>query len=302
MAGSRTNRRADLPALGTEGPRAPDLDPNDPAVISAIDEASWWSSQFGALLLDHVDMGPHRNVLDLGCGLGFPLLELAQRLGPTSRCYGADVWTGALQRAARKRNALGIHHAHLTRADGAALPFPNAAFDLIVSNVGVNNFARADEALRECGRVARPGASIALTTNPVGHMAEFYEAFRQTLHDLKLAERIPELDAQEAHRSTPTAIEGQLAAAGFRVTRVEERRLRLRYTDGTALFGHGLTRLGFLDGWLSALRADEAATVFPALEARLNAEAAANGPLRYDVPMVYLAATREAGPGPRSPR
>ncbi len=40
-----------------------------------------WSAPFGLRLLDVVPLDPAATVLDVGCGTGFPLLELAHRLG-----------------------------------------------------------------------------------------------------------------------------------------------------------------------------------------------------------------------------
>ena len=45
------------------------------------------------------------------------------------------------------------------RADGAALPFPDRTFDLIVSNLGVNNFSSPMATLGECSRVAKVSTS-----------------------------------------------------------------------------------------------------------------------------------------------
>ena len=41
-------------------------------------------------LLKHVPLGRNLRVLDVGCSTGFPLLELAQRLGPTCAVVGLD--------------------------------------------------------------------------------------------------------------------------------------------------------------------------------------------------------------------
>ena len=49
--------------------------------ISIFDELSLWSSYFTKLILDNIEMRPNLNVLDVGYGLGVPILELAQRFG-----------------------------------------------------------------------------------------------------------------------------------------------------------------------------------------------------------------------------
>ena len=52
-----------------------------------------------------------------------------------------------------------------------------------VSNLGINNFNDPVAVLRACFRVAKPDATVVVTTNLVGHMAEFYEPYRTVLID-----------------------------------------------------------------------------------------------------------------------
>jgi len=54
---------------------------NSPQVIAVYDEVALWSAMFGLLLLEEVPLANVTNVLDVGCGTGFPLIELAERLG-----------------------------------------------------------------------------------------------------------------------------------------------------------------------------------------------------------------------------
>ncbi len=49
----------------------------DPDLVSIYDELALWSAMFGSVLLRHVELRPRMKVLDVGCGTGFPLLELA---------------------------------------------------------------------------------------------------------------------------------------------------------------------------------------------------------------------------------
>src|SRR5258706_8159813 len=146
--------------------------------VALYDELPLWSSLAGQLLLDHVPLTVKR-ALDLGCGTGFPLLELAERLGSGASVVGLDPWLIALRRAAMKRETWRVPQAGIVNGDGALMPFRAAAFDLVVSNLGINNFADVDAALAECRRVLRPGGTPAPTSNPVRHMAYRHETLER---------------------------------------------------------------------------------------------------------------------------
>src|SRR4029077_17346669 len=106
--------------------------------------------------------------LDLGSGTGFPLLELAERLGPDATVVGVDPWLMALRRARHKREAWHVPQSHVVGGDGARLPFRDGVFELVLSNLGVNNFADPAAAFAECRRVLGPGGRLALATNVTG--------------------------------------------------------------------------------------------------------------------------------------
>jgi len=164
-------------------------------IADALSEVTFWASRFGALLLDNLPLDPEAIVLDLGCATGFPLFELAHVLGPRSRVAGADVWIRALQQAEHRRRIYRLPNVALAAGDGAALPFRDGCFGMIVSNLGVNNFAEPDTVLAECARVLRPGGILALTTNLSGHMREVYDVFRSVAHDADAADAVERLAA-----------------------------------------------------------------------------------------------------------
>ena len=247
---------------------------------------------FGALLLDRLPLQANQAVLDLGCGTGFPLLELAQRLGTTCRVTGADPWLVAMRRARRKQLIQQVSNVDLALSAGEALPFPAGHFDLVVSNLGINNFAAPLDVLTEVARVTRPGARLVLTTNLYGHMVEFYTVYADTLFELGHPELRAALEAQAAHRTTIPALRVLLASAGFYARRVDEQAYILRYVDGSAFLNYAFTQQAFMEGWLSILPSELEAEVFTCLEANLNRVAAARGELALTIPMAYVEAER----------
>ncbi|HMA37476.1 MAG TPA: methyltransferase domain-containing protein [Chloroflexia bacterium] len=272
----------------------PAPDPADPAIAPAFDELSLWAARFGLLLLQHLELRGNRTILDLGCGTGFPLFELAQVHGRSCQVIGVDLWPAGLARAKAKARVYQLPNAQLVAADGAALPFPAATFDLIVSNLGLNNFAQPAAVLAECSRVAWPGATLALTTNLQGHMHEFYAVVRQVLQDSGPPEALDRLAHNEAHRGTRESVCALLQDAGFRVGTVVEESCQLRFLTGTALFQHFLTRVGFLAGWRAVVDPAAEAALFTTVEQRLNALAAHQGSLTLTVPMLYVEAHKPA--------
>jgi arsenite methyltransferase len=271
---------------------APHIDFNNPQHVSVMDELSSWSAAFGELLFAHLPLRSRLAVLDVGCGTGFPLLELAQRLGKTSRIFGIDPWRAALERAQQKAHIWQVHNACLLQGDAAAMPFPDAAFDLLVSNLGVNNFAQPALALQECWRVAKPGACLALTTNLPGHMRQFYSIYRQTLRQLGLLDHLPALDQHIAHRLTVEQLTTWLKQAGFTPNRVKQCSFQWRFLDGSAFLRHSFIRLGFLEGMRSVLPVEEQDAVFTRLEYNLNDFSAKKGELSLTIPMAYLEAEK----------
>lgn len=265
------------------------LDLDAPHIVRAYDELPLWSAMFGLLLLENVPLNRATAVLDVGCGTGFPLIELAERLGPRSRVHGIDAWQGALGRAADKIASRRVSNVELHEGTATRMPFPDGSFDLIVSNLGVNNFADRAGALRECRRVAATGAVLGLTTNLQGHMQEFYAVFEDVLRDVGDEGDLARLREHVAQRASVASLRELLRSAGFTVNRVVERQGYMRFADGTALLNHHFVKLGFLDGWKGIVPTRQRAA-FRMLLDKLNENVELHGELRLTVPMAYVEA------------
>src|SRR5215208_4871900 len=92
-------------------------------IASAFDELSFWSSRFGHLLFKHMELRGAVRVLDLGFGTGFPMIELAHTLGPTSRITGLDLWREAMARARLKLKTYALSNVTMAEGDGSRQPF-----------------------------------------------------------------------------------------------------------------------------------------------------------------------------------
>lgn len=263
-------------------------DYHDAEIASAFDELSFWSSRFGQLLFRHIELRGHLDILDLGFGTGFPLFELAHVFGRTCRVTGLEIWTEAIERARLKQKVYALPNVSIVEGDGAKQPFEDESFDMIVSNIGINNFAAPSQVLAECFRVSRPEARIVLTTNVKGHYGEFYSLYREVLRELDMEQYLERLSENEEHRGTKQTVCALLEGAGFKVVKVLEDQFQMHFLDGSAMLRHSLVRFGFLDGWRGVVPADAEEEVFSLLEKRLNEAAQPAGELRMTVPMLYV--------------
>jgi ubiquinone/menaquinone biosynthesis C-methylase UbiE len=265
---------------------------NDPAVAFALDEASSWAHQFGTLIFDNLALLPNLQALDLGCGTGYPTFELAQRHGPSCHFVGVDIWQVALTRARQKLAAYRLPNVDFILLEGDRLRFPDCQFDLIVANLVLNNLENPQLTLAECARVAKPNARVAMTTNLVGHMYEFYTKYREVLIALDRSHYLERLEKNEQHRGTVESHCHVLEGAGFQIEKKIEATFSMRYSDGTALLNHFFVRLGFLPAWKAVVAPADETMVFRELERRLNEYARAHGELKLTIPMLYLEGKR----------
>ncbi len=108
-------------------------------------------------------LGPIRageSVLDLGCGAGFDAFIAAQLVGPAGRVVGIDLSPEMLAVARAGQAEAGFPEVEFREASVEALPFPDASFDVALSNGVLNLVPDKPAALREIFRVLRPGGRL----------------------------------------------------------------------------------------------------------------------------------------------
>jgi len=102
----------------------------------------------------HVGLAPGQRVLDIGCGTGAFLRLAADR---AAEPFGLDA-SEALLEIARER----VPEADLRVGEMERLPYDDDSFDLVTGFNSLFFAADLGAALREAGRVAKPGAPVVI--------------------------------------------------------------------------------------------------------------------------------------------
>jgi arsenite methyltransferase len=102
-----------------------------------------------------------QRVLDIACGSGATALLLAHEL--ECEVVGVDLGARAIERAADAAHAAGLAaRVRFVLGDAEELPFPDAGFDVALSECALCTFPDKRRAIAEMARVVRPGCTIAI--------------------------------------------------------------------------------------------------------------------------------------------
>jgi ubiquinone/menaquinone biosynthesis C-methylase UbiE len=116
-----------------------------------------WSRAAGPRFLDWISAPPGLNWLDVGCGTGILTKLILEHCAPAA-VFGIDPQRAQIEHAKRQSFA---QRATLRVAQAEALPFSDAAFDVVASALALNFVADASRALAEMQRVSRRNATVA---------------------------------------------------------------------------------------------------------------------------------------------
>nr|WP_246206261.1 class I SAM-dependent methyltransferase [Propylenella binzhouense] len=197
--------RAALAEMGyAAGARVP------PEVLKPVDEFHIGGAQATADLLEHLEIGPGTEVLDIGSGIGGPARAVALRCG----CHvtGVDLTPQFVETARALSEMSGVaERVRFEVGSATDLPLPDAGFDLaLLLHVGMNIRDKA-ALFREAHRVLRPGGTFAV-----------YDVMRTGAGELAFP--VPWAETADLSALEPPEVyRGCAEAAGFALLREENR-------------------------------------------------------------------------------
>ena len=129
-----------------------------------------------------VKQQPVDRLLDVATGTA-DLAIMAARKHAAKHVTGADISEGMLMHGREKVKDAGLDdRVELLRADSAALPFADGAFDAVTVAFGARNFEDLERGLREMLRVLRPGGHLIVLEFSKPHGTMMGALFRFYFH------------------------------------------------------------------------------------------------------------------------
>jgi ubiquinone/menaquinone biosynthesis C-methylase UbiE len=262
--------------------------------VSVADECSIWSAPFGLKLLDFINYKPDISAIDIGFGTGFPLTEIALRLGESSTVYGIDPWADAIKRAKKKIEYYRISNIKIFEGVAESIPLDDNSVDLIVSNNGINNVSDINQVISECSRIIKSGGQFVQTMNLDKSMFEFYGELEKVFSELKMdaAIRLMHQHIYEKRRPLNEMI-SMIQNHGFIINDLEHDQFNYKFSNGTAMLNHYFIRLAFMDSWIKIIPNDKLEQIFDTIEMRLNEEAKILGGIKLSIPFVLINAIKK---------
>jgi len=262
-------------------------------LVHVFDELPLWSAPFGLKLLDYVNYKPNITALDIGFGTGFPLIELAMRLGNSSTVYGIDPWADAIERTRRKIAYYGVQNINIIEGVAESIPLDDNSVDLIVSNNGMNNVQDVNKVLSECSRISREGGQFIMTMNLESTMIEFYDHLERALKEMELDSVIVAMRLHIYQKRRPLdEMLTLIRQHGFVLKDVEHDLFNYKFTNGTAMFNHYFIRMAFMNSWIEILPKNKVEEIFHTIETRLNEDAQMMGGIKLSIPFILINAIK----------
>lgn len=176
---------------------------------------------------------PGHTVLDLACGEGPVAWLAALQVRPGGRVVGLDQSEAVLETAKRLAESEGMTEIELRVGRAEALDFPDATFDAVFCQLGLELCESPAHVLAEIARVLKPGGRVALMTLGARDRNEFlklpYEALRAAQRPVAPLDRYFQISNAET-------LESLLKSAGLVESRCQNIGLRLEVSNHESLW------------------------------------------------------------------
>jgi SAM-dependent methyltransferase len=133
-----------------------------------------WLGEATNLMMDTAGITAGSTVLDVAAGAGGQSLAAARRVGPTGSVLATDISPAILDYAAAAAAAAGLTNLQTRELDGERLDVDAAAFDAVISRLGLIYFPDRARALAGQYRALRPGGRVSAIVYSTADRNEFF--------------------------------------------------------------------------------------------------------------------------------
>jgi ubiquinone/menaquinone biosynthesis C-methylase UbiE len=209
-----------------------------------------WAQRFGRMMLRGLELPPKPNVLVVGCGTGYPALEVLRKMDEQGRIIAIDGSSTLLDVARKKAAELsGKRIFFRTESGYPKLPFAADVYDAVLCNLGLGEMPDPRLSVTEFARVAKAGGQVITTLPLAGTWGEFHDIYREVLvkHD-----KNDMLERLEQHLRTypePEEVEGWLTGAGLERVKLDVEEFNLLFRSSREFFFAPVVEHGPLPRW-----------------------------------------------------
>jgi ubiquinone/menaquinone biosynthesis C-methylase UbiE len=209
-----------------------------------------WSQRFGKMMLRELTLPAKAMVLDVGCGTGYPSLDILRKMDDQGRIIAIDPSSPMLDEARTKAGPLSGKRIFF-RSESAVpkLSFADDVYDLVVCNAGLHEFEDPEAAVREFSRVCKAPGRVIVTMPLAGTYQEFFDIFREVLVKQDRQDAIDRLDAYLTRYPAAPQAQGWLEDAGLSDVTVEHESFTLLFKSSREFFFAPLIEYGPLAEW-----------------------------------------------------
>jgi SAM-dependent methyltransferase len=246
-----------------------------------------WLGEATELMLDAAGVTTGSRVLDVAAGAGGQTLAAARRVGPSGEVLATDISPAILEHAAFAAAAEGLATVHTRESDGERLDVEPAAYDAVISRLGLIYFPDRAGALAGQYRALRRGGRIAAIVYSTPDRNRFFSVPVSIIR--RRAQLPPPAPGQPGPFSLGGAgvLEAELRAAGFRDVGAQTLPAPLRMPRAADCVRFERESFGALHQMLGGLSADGRAEAWAEIGKEL---AAFEGPGGFEGPCELIVA------------
>jgi ubiquinone/menaquinone biosynthesis C-methylase UbiE len=218
-----------------------------------------WSERFGALLLRNLIIPEKGMLLDVGCGTGYPALEILKKAKGSIRIIALDK-SSAMLDIARKKAGDKSGKTIFFRTENASqsLSFADEVYDVTYSNLGFMELGNPEINIKELMRVTAPGGQVAITLPLADSWSEFFDIFKDILTKRDKNDIFKDIDSyQRKALPTPEKVVKLMEKAGLLNVKYESQQFELLFKSAREFFFAPVVEYGPLKEWKAIIKISE---------------------------------------------